>query len=275
MTRLERMLAVTLVVGAVIGAWAAAAEIPPPNPTNKPDGYTNTPMSPGTKWHIHDPNRPQPKWVQPQYDGKPVPPPKDATVLFDGDDLDHWKNKQWKLEDGAMVCTKGQQESAAQFGDVQLHVEFLIPKGITKKGQGAGNSGVFLLGRYEIQVLDCYSSRTYADGMCGAVYAQSPPLANASKPPGTWQSYDIHFKAPVFEGGKLAQPGYITVLHNNVLVQDNWEIKGLTQWKRVPQYKPHGPKGPIRLQAHGAPIRYRNLWVRPLEMKLGPGAAKK
>jgi len=262
------------VLALVVGSLALAEDPPRPEPTNPIDGYTNTPIIPGTKWHVHDPGRPQPKWVQPQYDGKPVPAPADATVLFDGTSLDKWRNKKWKLEDGTMTVTKGGQSSIDAFGDIQLHVEFRIPKGMKKTGQGGGNSGIYLMGKYEVQVLDGYSNRTYADGSCAAIYGQKPPDVNACRPTGEWQCYDIHFKAPVFKDGKLVSKAYITVYLNNVLVQDNVAYMGPSVWRKLAEYKPHAPKGPIDLQAHGAPVSYRNIWVRPLEKKLGPDAEK-
>ncbi len=239
-------------------------------PTNKIDGFTNTRLVPGTKGHTHDPSRPQPKWVPPKYDGKPVPAPAGATVLFDGKDMAKWKNKNWKLTDGYMLATKGSQVSVDQFGDIHLHVEWYVPAGLKGFGQKQGNSGVYLMGKYEIQVLNCYNNRTYADGMTAALYGQYPPMVNACRPPGKWQSFDIHFKAPVFKDGKLEQAAYVTVYHNNVLVHDNAKFLGATVWRKVAQYKPHGSKGPISLQAHGSPVRYRNIWVRPLDKKLGP-----
>jgi len=278
MKRNTSLLLSLLVVGLVVGLGCnAAGKVAPekpqavrPEPTNKIDGYTNTPILPGTKWHVHDPNRPQPKWVQPKYDGKPVPPPADATVLFGGKDLAKWKNKKWKVRDSYMQVTKGSQVSLDQFGDIQLHVEWYVPAGLKGSGQGQGNSGIYLMGKYEIQVLNCYNNRTYADGMTASMYGQYPPLVNACRPAGEWQSFDIHFKAPVFKDGKLAGAAYVTVYHNNVLVHDNARYMGATGWKRVAKYKPHGPKGPISLQAHGSPVRYRNIWVRKLDKKLGP-----
>jgi len=275
MERANRVLPALLV--AVFGAACPAEEKKPsgraaagrPEPTNKIDGYLDTPILPGTKWHVHDPRRPQPKWVTPKYDGKCVPAPADATVLFDGKDLAKWKNKNWKLADGYMQVTKGGQTSIDEFGDIQLHVEWWIPPGLKGHGQGQGNSGVHLMGRYEIQVLNCYDNRTYADGMTASLYGQAPPLVNACRKPGEWQSYDIHFKAPVFRDGKLVEAAYVTVYHNNVLVHDNARFLGTTAWRRVARYRPHGPKGPISLQAHGSPLRYRNIWVRPLVKKLG------
>jgi hypothetical protein len=280
MTRNVRVLLSLLVVSVVAAGFCTAAEkvlvaakapsLTRPEPTNKIDGYTNTPLIPGTKWHVHDPNRPQPKWVQPRFDGTPAAAPKDATVLFDGKDVSKWRSDKWKVVDGYMQCGKGSQVSKDEFGDIQLHLEFLIPAGLKGSGQGQGNSGVYVMGKYEIQVLNSFDNRTYADGQCAAMYGQYPPLVNASRPAGTWQSFDIHFKAPVFKEGKLVSGAYVTVYHNNVLVQDNRAYMGATGWKRVAKYKAHPPKGPISLQAHGSPVRYRNIWVRPLDKKLGP-----
>ena len=251
-------------------------KVPParPEPTNPIKGYTDTPLVPGTTWHIHDPNRPQPKYVQPQYDGKPVPAPAGADVLFDGKGLDKWRNKNWKLADGAMQVTKGGQQTVDAFGDMRLHIEWLVPEGLPGYCQQQGNSGVYLMGKYEIQVLNCYNNRTYADGMTAAMYGQYPPMVNACRKPGQWQAYDIHFKAPVFEGGKLVQGAYVTVYLNNVLVHDNAKYMGASTWRRAAKYAPHAAKAPFSLQAHGSPVRYRNIWVMPLTKKLGPGAPK-
>jgi len=245
-----------------------------PEPKNPIKGYTNTPLVPGTTWHIHDPNRPQPKYVQPKYDGKPVPSPAGATVLFDGTSLDKWRNKKWKLVDGAMQVTKGGQQSVASFGDMHLHVEWLVPKGLKGYCQKQGNSGVYMMCKYEIQVLNCYDNRTYPDGMTAAMYGQYPPRVNACRKPGQWQSFDIHFKAPVFKDGKLVSGAYVTVYHNNVLVHDNRMYMGPSVWRKVAQYKPHAAKAPISLQAHGSPVKYRNIWVAPLTRTLGPDAPK-
>ncbi len=235
------------------------------------DGYTNTPKQPppDDKWHIHDPGRSQPPVVEPKYDGDPVPAPAGAKVLFDGKSLDGWSNKGWLLEGGAMVAKKGKQLSVEKFGDGHYHVEWLVPAGLKGYGQKQGNSGVFLMNRYELQVLNCWGNRTYPDGMAGAVYGQTPPLANACRKPGEWQAYDIHFKAPVFEDGKLVSPAYVTVYLNNVLVQDNTEVRGSTSWRRLPKYTPHAGVDSIQLQDHGSPVRFRNIWVAPLTKKLG------
>lgn len=233
------------------------------------DGYTHTPTQPDCEWHIHDPNRPQPKVVDPKYDGKPLKPVDGAKVLFDGSNLDQFVNKGWKLEDGAMIASRGGQKTTDKFGDMHLHLEWMVPAGLKGFGQKQGNSGVFIMERYEIQVLNCWANRTYPDGMTGALYGQQPPLANACRKPGEWQSYDIHFKAPVFKEGSLVSAAYVTVYLNNVLVQDNVAFRGATAWKRPATYKPHEATARISLQHHGSPVRYRNIWIVPLKLALG------
>jgi len=237
---------------------------PAPKPA-RPLGYQNTPLIPGTKWHVHDGLRPQPDIVTPKPLAGPVPPPPGAIVLFDGKDLSKWKNKNWKLKDGYMQAAKGTQISVDTFGDMQLHIEWATPKVVKGVGQGRGNSGVFPMGKYEIQVLDSYNNQTYPDGQAAAVYGQYPPLLNASRPPGEWQTYDITFIAPRFKDGKLVSPARVTVIHNGILVQDNVRIMGLATHKRVAKYAPHAPVGPISLQDHGNPVRFRNIWVKPLK----------
>ncbi len=265
----------TLLTGLMIGTLTFAADIPEKNerqPGQKSiDGYKDTPKQPAPhdQWHIHDPDRTQPPVAEPKYDGKPVAAPKDATVIFDGSNLEGWSNAEWGLKDGAMIANKGAQVSKAQFGDGHYHVEWLVPAGLNGYGQAQGNSGVFIMNRYEIQVLNCWGNRTYADGMTGAIYGQTPPLVNACRKPGEWQSYDIHFKAPTFKGKELVSPAFVTVYLNNVLVQDNTEVRGPTSWRKLPAYTPHGDKGPIQLQDHGNPVQYRNIWVAPLTTKLG------
>jgi hypothetical protein len=243
--------------------------------TNKIDGFTNTPIYPGTQWHVHDPNRPQPEVVTPgtfSTQDKPGKPPSDAIVLFEGTDLSQWRTEdgkppQWKIEDGAVTTAKGDIFTKQEFGDIQLHVEFATPPP-EGNGQGRGNSGVFLMGLYEVQVLDCYENKTYADGTVGALYGQRPPMANASLPPGQWQVFDIVFTAPRFsESGELKSPAYATVFHNGVLIQNHASFDGPTGWKKIPEYKAHPPVGPIRLQDHNNPMRFRNIWVRPLTVE--------
>jgi hypothetical protein len=218
------------------------------------------------KWFVHDPERPQPRAVEPG----PSPtlgakPPAGAVVLFDGKDASGWTGGPWRVADGYMEVTKtGNVTSKAEHGSGLLHVEFAMPAEARGSGQDRGNSGVFLMGRYEIQVLDSWKSATYADGTCGAVYGQSPPLVNASRPPGEWQTYDITFTAPTFdEQGRVKTPARVTVLHNNVKVQDDFELLGETVWRRRAAYRAHGPTGPLVLQDHGHPVRFRNIWFVP------------
>jgi hypothetical protein len=226
-----------------------------------------------TKWKPHDMNRPVPAVIDP---GTPSTetsagrPPSDAAVLFDGKDLSKWSQKdgssaKWKVGDGyfEVVPKSGYIYTRQPFGDCQLHVEFAEPSPAKGEGQDRGNSGVFLMGLYEIQVLDSYQNRTYADGQAAAVYGQYPPLVNASRPPGQWQTYDIVFHAPRFDGdGKLVRAARVTVLHNGVLVQDNVEIHGPTATDKP--YEAHPEKLPLALQDHNHPVRYRNIWVREL-----------
>jgi hypothetical protein len=228
-----------------------------------------------TRWKIHDPNRPVPAVIDPgtaSTQDSPGRPPSDAVVLFDGKDLSHWSHKdgspaKWKVENGyaEVVAKTGYIYTREAFGDCQLHVEFAEPVPPKGESQERGNSGVFLMGLYEIQVLDSYENKTYADGQASSVYGQYPPLVNASRPPGQWQSYDIVFHGPRFDvAGKLTRPAHVTVLHNGVLVQDNVELSGPTEHGQRPPYKAHAEKLPLGLQDHGNPIRYRNIWIREL-----------
>lgn len=196
----------------------------------------------------------------------PDRPPSDAIVLFDGTDLSEW-NGEWKVEGDAVIVVPGAGNltTKREFGDVQLHLEWRAPSVIDGEGQGRGNSGVFLMGRYEVQVLDSYENTTYSNGQAGSIYKQHVPLVNASRPPGTWQSYDIIFMAPRFHGdGSLAEPATLTVLHNDVLIQNHVTVKGTTVFIGEPEYEPHGPQAPLMLQDHGNPVSYRNIWIREL-----------
>jgi hypothetical protein len=234
-------------------------------------GFQDTPMQPDGKWHVHDPARPQPPIVTPGMFSENATPPGDAIVLFDGKDLSQWVDKKtggpvgWSVVDGVAISAKGDIQTTNQFGDLQLHVEFREPTPATSSGQGRGNSGVFLMGQYEIQVLDCYHNKTYADGATAGVYGQHPPLANACRPPGEWQTYDIIFNVPHFgANGELLSPGYVTVFHNGVVAQNHQAIRGATNWKSPGIYTPHGPTGPIALQYHNNAVAFRNIWVRPV-----------
>lgn len=232
----------------------------------QPVGYTDTPFLPGGKWRVHDIARPAPPVVKPGVGGVP---PSDALVLFDGKSLAAWKSGDkdaaWKLVDGAMeVNGTGSIETRESFGDLQLHLEWRAPEKIESSSQGRGNSGVFLMGMYEVQVLDSFENRTYSDGQAAALYGQQPPLVNACRPPGEWQTYDICFRAPRFEGERVAAPATVTVLHNGVVVQLAEPFIGATRHKEVAAYAPHPPTGPLVLQDHGNPVRFRNIWVRRL-----------
>jgi hypothetical protein len=229
-----------------------------------------------TRWKIHDLERPLPPVVDsgtPSTQDSPGRAPSDAIVLFDGKDLSRWAHKdgsaaKWKVENGyaEVVPKTGYIYTRDPFGDCQLHVEFAEPLPAKGESQERGNSGVFLMGLYEIQVLDSYENKTYADGQAAAVYGQYPPLVNASRAPGQWQSYDIIFHGPRFaKDGKLLRPARVTVLHNNVLVQDNVVFTGPTEHGERPPYKAHPEKLPLGLQDHGEPVRFRNIWIRDLK----------
>jgi hypothetical protein len=228
------------------------------------------------RWKIHDLDRPVPPVITPgtaSTPDAPGRPPSDAVVLFDGKDLSKWAHKdgspaKWKVENGyaEVVAKTGYIYTRDAFGDCQLHVEFAEPTPPKGESQDRGNSGVFLMGLYEIQVLDSYENKTYADGQAAAVYGQYPPQVNASRPPGQWQSYDIVFHGPRFDkDGKLLRPARVTVLHNGVLVQDNVELTGPTANKARPPYAPHAEKLPLALQDHGTPVHFRNIWIRELK----------
>ena len=251
-------------------ATAALQDEVPPYLTMPAKGYTDTPTLPGQKWKVHDKDRPIPSFVGPAGQNLPIAAPSDATVLFDGSSLDSWqanngKPAKWKLTEGDSmeVNGTGDIQTAESFGDCQLHVEWMSPVS-EHASQGASNSGVYMMNLYEIQVLDSWSSRTYPDGQAAALYGQYPPLVNSSRRPGTWQSYDIVFRAPKFKGGKLVAPATITLFHNGVLAHNNQEFIGRTVHKKVATYEAHPAKLPLKLQDHGNPVRYRNIWIRPL-----------
>ncbi len=219
----------------------------------------------------HEAPKKEPTVVTPG--AKPGDPPSDAVIIFDGKDLSGWKSwrdggaAKWLVQDGYMQVARGTGDlvTKQEFGDCQLHIEWATPAEVRGESQGRGNSGVFLMGRYEVQVLDSYQNPTYFHGQAGAVYKQHAPLVNASRKPGEWQTYDIIFTSPRFdEIGNVTRPARVTVFHNGVLIQNNVQIHGETYNDRAPLYVPHGPKGPLKLQDHGNPMRFRNIWVRPL-----------
>src|SRR3989449_8222131 len=224
------------------------------------------------QWPVHSMDRPRPPVVDPGPERPPLPPPSDAIVLFDGKDLSQWRSQdgapaKWVVRDGYVEVAPGTGQiiTARGFGDIQLHIEWATPPIPKGEGQERGNSGVFLMGRYEIQVLDSYDNKTYYHGQAGAVYKQHAPLVNASRKPGEWQTYDIVFHPPRFdEQGKVIDRARVTGLHNGVLIQNNVEIYGITYNDRPALYIAHPAEESLRLQDHGNPVRYRNIWIRRL-----------
>lgn len=235
-------------------------------------GFAISQTIPKIEWAIHDPNRPLPPVVDPGPAGPPVPAPSDAVVLFNGKDMGQWTDSKgnpakWKVENGYMevVAKAGSIQTKRGFGDCQLHVEWAAPAEVKGEGQDRGNSGVFLMNTYEVQVLDCYNNKTYADGMTAAIYGQYPPFVNACRKPDEWQTYDIVFHGPRFDKDKkLVRPARMTVFHNGILVHDNAVLTGPTQHKIRLPYIAHAERLPISLQDHGCPVRYRNIWIREL-----------
>ena len=237
-------------------------------------GYRDTPMLPGGQWHVHDSERPQPQAVTPATESSPAAPgqaPSDAIILFDGTDLSKWRtakgeNACWKVENGvAQANGTGDIFSREEFGDCQVHVEWATPNPPQGDIMNRGNSGVFLMGLYEIQVFESYHGGIYADGQAAAVYGQYPPLVNATRKPGEWQTYDIIFTTPRFKAGKLETPAYVTVFHNGVAVHNHVALLGPTGHRILAKETPHPERGPLGLQDHNNPVRFRNVWVRPLK----------
>jgi hypothetical protein len=230
-------------------------------------GYTDTPMLPGLPYHVHDPSRPHPAVVMPG--SQTGAAPSDATVLFGGADLSQWTatKQSWKVENGyvEVVPNAGDIRSKDKFGDVQLHVEWAAPAAVRGTSQNRGNSGIFLQGRYEVQVLDSFENPTYADGQAGAIYGQWPPLVNPVRKPGEWQAYDIVFEAPrIDESGKVLAPAYLTVFLNGVLLHHHKEVMGPTVHRALASYAPQPSEDSLVLQDHQQPVRYRNIWIRRL-----------
>ncbi len=197
--------------------------------------------------------------------------PSDAVVLFDGTNLDAWDGgEKWLVQDGVAIPREVGISSKQHFGDMQLHFEWSAPTEIRGEGQGRGNSGCYLMGLYEVQVLDSFENKTYFDGQAGSIYKQTAPLANAMRKPGEWNYYDIVFNAPRFKSnGDVSKPGYVTLIHNGVLLLNHFELEGPTSYTEAPHYKPHAESGPISLQFHGDAVKYRNIWVREIKPAVG------
>ena len=231
-------------------------------------GYKDTPKLPWCNYLVHDPDRPAPKRITPAPASQAefAKPPADAVVLFDGKDLSQWESTTWKLVDSCVEAAGESNLATKQkFGNFQLHLEWMAPLESNGPWYNRGNNGLYIMGLYEIQIFDSYNEKIYPDGQAAAVYGQTPPLANATRPPGEWQSYDAVFTAPVFDGEKLVQPARITLFHNGVLMHLNQEIRGETGHKVLPAYTHKVSTGPIMLGGHGCPVRFRNIWIRPLE----------
>ncbi|TVR50872.1 MAG: DUF1080 domain-containing protein [Puniceicoccaceae bacterium] len=221
-------------------------------------------------WDVHDPERPRPPRVEPLPAGElpSLPPPPGAIVLFDGDSLHHWRPSEWKVKDGILEITprSGNLVTLESFGSCHLHLEWIVAEPVQGHGQGRGNSGVFLMGRYEVQILDNVDNETYADGMAGALYGQHPPRVDPARPPGEWNRYEIIFRAPRFgPEGDLLRPAKITVLFNGHVVHNNVAFEGLTTHGRRATYRPHPDAAPLMLQDHRDRVQFRNIWIVPLE----------
>jgi hypothetical protein len=255
--------AILLLTGGLAPA-ASAADLVHARDGSGVYGYKDTPKLPWCDYLVHDPDRPAPRRINPGPAPAPAAPPSDAVVLFDGKDLGKWQATEWKLVDACVEATGGSLTSKESFGNCQIHLEWLAPANFQGPWYNQGNNGVMLMGLYEIQIFDSWNEKIYPDGQAAAIYGQTPPLVNACRPPGEWQSYDIVFTAPVFAGGKLAQPARVTMFHNSVLVHLSEEIHGETGHRILPEYKQKVSKGPLLLSGHGCPVRFRNIWVRPL-----------
>jgi hypothetical protein len=274
MTRRKRSNASALAVALV--AVAAFGQNPAPR-ANNDLGDTDTPLVPGQQWHVHDPARPHPPVVAPG--AKPGDPPSDAIVLFDCKDLSNWLPATqtmptgvtirpgppgWKVENGYMEIVPGSGDLATKekFGDVQVHAEFALPTTTTGSRVDRGNSGIFLQGRYEVQIFDEFENPIYADGQIGAIYGQWPPLANAGRGPGKWQVYDIVFEAPRMDGNKVLKPAYLTAFLNGVVIHNRLPLLGPTVYRAAAKYIAQPAEDAIVLQNHNSAVRFRNIWAR-------------
>jgi hypothetical protein len=260
------------ILSSVLAGSAALAQTKDPKRFNQPTGYSDTPIIPFQRWKVHDIDRPKPAMVTPA--DVPGGAPSDAVVLLNGKDLSQWtfagkRNRpkvDWKLENGYMEVTPGGGDAMTKqaFGDMQLHLEWSAPVEPSGDSQWRANSGVLLMGRYEIQVLDSYNNPTYADGQAGAVYGQYPPMVNPIRKPGEWNVYDIVWEAPRFNGPDLVKPAFVTVIFNGVVVQHRREILGRMAHRVNGTYEAHAAEMPLALQDHDVPVRYRNIWARKL-----------
>ena len=227
-------------------------------------GYKDTPKLLWCGYLVHDPDRPAPKRINPGPAPLPAPVPADAVVLFDGKDLSRWEKSDWKVVDGSIEAVSGNLSSKEGFGNCQIHLEWMAPANFEGPWYNRGNNGVMLMGLYEIQIFDSFSEKLYPDGQAAAIYGQTPPLVNACRAPGEWQSFDMVFTVPVFEENKLAKPARMTLFHNGVLAHLNEEIHGETGHRILPEYRNKASRGPLLLSGHNCPVRFRNIWVRPL-----------
>jgi hypothetical protein len=262
--------------GAAVAGWtagqacltAAAHELVYAKDGSGVFGYKDTPKQPWSKWLVHDPDRPAPKFVrpgEPSTQDKAGTAPGDAIVLFDGRDLSQWHPSDWKGENGYAEAIGRPMVTKREFGDCQLHVEWQAPDPPRGDQMNRGNNGVLLMGLFEVQIFDSFNTKIYADGQAASIYGQTAPLVNACLKPGMWQTFDIIFLAPRFEGQKLVRPARTTVLHNGLLVHHDQEVYGTTMHAALPAYQPGVTKGPLVLGAHNNPVRFRNMWIRPLE----------
>jgi len=265
--------------GAIPASGQGGRGNPGRGPQGPPDPFAGSPvgdMLPGQKWRVHDHDRPQPRKVVP---GQPIPTPSapsDAIVLFDGKDLSKWNGgggragaavtePQWKIVDGHAEM-RGGISTKENFGDIQLHVEWMTPPvdDPNRIGQQRGNSGIVFMGRYEVQVLSSFNNITYPDGAAGGIYGVYPPMVNPCMPEGQWNTYDFVFEAPKFNEDKLMKPAYITLFFNGVMVHNRAELLGTTSHEPIAVYTPHPAELPLQLQGHVGPAWYRNIWVRRL-----------
>lgn len=278
MTTLPRLLlraalSVTVAGTATMGFNLTAAELVKAKDGSGVYGYNDTPVLPWCGYHVHDADRPAPKRVDPgRAARRPAAPPSDAVVLFDGSDLSQWQPNQSRVvqsdqpnaNTSYIEAGQGNLTSKQEFGDCQIHLEWMAPDDFTGPWYNRGNNGLLLMGLFEIQIFDSFNEKIYPDGMAGAIYGQTPPAVNASRPPGQWQTFDIVFTAPVFENERLVKPARVTMFHNGVLVHLNEAIRGETGHRILPEYKRKTSKGPLVLSGHDCPVRLRNIWVRPL-----------